>query len=669
MKYRTEIDGLRAVALLPVILSHAGIAGFSGGFVGVDIFFVISGYLITAILLADLAAGRFSMAKFYERRARRILPALSVVMLVCVPFAWAWMLPEELVAFGKSLIATALFGSNILFWRETDYFSAAAELKPLLHTWSLAIEEQYYLIFPGMLALLWRWRRALLLPALLVVSMTSLIVAEWGSDHAPTANFYLMPSRVWELLIGAIVAQYHSRGGTTERRNLAELAGFVGLALIAYSVVSFDAMTPMPSLWTLIPVVGAALALGFARQGTLAARLLCWRPLVAIGLISYSAYLWHQPLLAFARIGNISPPEGLLLAVLLLATFILAWLSWRFVEQPFRRAVPYSPGGRRVVLAALTCIGTACLVGAVLVDGSGFSGRKSPGGQTFASIDLDPLAPNFGLHPDCDAGRFTTAPACRLSDQPELALWGDSFAMHLAQALRDSPSARPFAQLTLSQCGPIPGLALNDTLTSWQSCIDFNDSALAWILAQKTVKTVVISSTFEQSVRNLFTRDGSFITETAARQAALAARIEALAAQLAVAGKQLVIVSPPPRTGHDLGLCHIRTRLMSRTTASCDFPQVDHYRFSTLPRDLLHSVEGAVPVIWLDDFLCSDGVCHTTVQDVPAYRDHGHLSAAGSSALGRLHDLAALVIEASHGQVRGPTDPVMAKAAFRAMPN
>ncbi|KAI93240.1 acyltransferase [Rhodomicrobium udaipurense JA643] len=668
MKYRTEIDGLRAVAVLPVILSHAGIAGVSGGFVGVDIFFVISGYLITTILLADLAAGRFSMAKFYERRARRILPALFVVMLACVPFAWAWMLPEELVAFGNSLIATALFGSNILFWREAGYFSAAAELKPLLHTWSLAIEEQYYLIFPGMLALLWRRHRALLLPALLVVSMTGLIVAEWRTHHA--ANFYLLPSRVWELLIGAIVAHYHSRVGTTERRNLAELAGFVGLALIAYGVLSFDAMTPMPSLWTLIPVVGAALVLGFARQGTLAARLLCWRPLVAIGLISYSAYLWHQPLLAFARIRNISPPEGLLLAVLLLATFVLAWLSWRFVEQPFRKAAPSSPGGRRIVLATLACISTTCLIGAVLVDGSGFSGRKAPGGQTFASaLDLDPLAPNYGLHPDCDAGRFTTAPACRLSEQPELALWGDSFAMHLAQALRDSPSARPFAQLTLSQCGPIPDLALNGSVTSWQSCIDFNDAALAWILAHETVKTVAISSTFEQGGGNLFTRDGSSITDANARQAALAARIDALAAQLAAAGKQLVIVSPPPRTGHDLGLCHIRTRLMSRTTASCDFPQANYYRFSALPRNLLRAVEGVIPVIWLHDLLCSAGVCRTTVQGVPAYRDHGHLSVAGSSALGQSHDLAAMVIEASHGRVVGSTDPVMAKTAFKAMSN
>jgi len=187
MKYRPEIDGLRAVAVVPVVLFHAGLPGVSGGFVGVDVFFVISGFLITSILLNDIETGRFSLMRFYERRARRILPALFVVILCCLPFAWAWMLPHELVAFGKSIAATALFSSNILFWRETGYFAAASELKPLLHTWSLAVEEQYYLFFPVALALLWRWRQAVILPGLLLGVLASLAMAVYGAQYHPGA--------------------------------------------------------------------------------------------------------------------------------------------------------------------------------------------------------------------------------------------------------------------------------------------------------------------------------------------------------------------------------------------------------------------------------------------------------------------------------------------------
>lgn len=185
MKYRSEVDGLRAIAVVPVVLFHAGVPGFSGGFVGVDVFFVISGFLITCILIDQLERGQFSLADFYERRARRILPALSVVLLVTIPFAWMWMLPAELVAFGKSIMATMLFSSNILFWQESGYFGAAAEFKPLQHTWSLAVEEQFYLFFPLILAALWRWQRATKLVTIMVIVL-SLGLAEWGSRNAPS---------------------------------------------------------------------------------------------------------------------------------------------------------------------------------------------------------------------------------------------------------------------------------------------------------------------------------------------------------------------------------------------------------------------------------------------------------------------------------------------------
>jgi peptidoglycan/LPS O-acetylase OafA/YrhL len=231
LSYRREIDGLRTVAVLPVILFHAGVSVFPGGFVGVDIFFVISGYLITTIILREIEEGQFSIIDFYERRARRILPALFLVMLCCLPFAWFKMLPFQLEAFGKSLIAVVLFISNILFWREDNYFRAASEEKPLLHTWSLAVEEQYYIFFPIFLVLLWRFGPRAVAPTIFAAVVFSLAAAEWGARNMPSASFYLIPTRAWELLVGSLTACWMIRRPRIDGLP-AEIGGGVGLALI-----------------------------------------------------------------------------------------------------------------------------------------------------------------------------------------------------------------------------------------------------------------------------------------------------------------------------------------------------------------------------------------------------------------------------------------------------
>lgn len=308
MKYRREIDGLRAVAVVPVVLFHAGFGLFSGGYVGVDVFFVISGYLITTILLSELHDGRFSIVKFYERRARRLLPALFLVMACCLPFAWLWLLPEDMVDFGQSLMAVVGFVSNVLFWREeTGYFNTAAELKPLLHTWSLAVEEQFYLLFPLALMLLWKLPRTGLFVLLALVSVISLGIAEWGAHNQPAAAWFLLPTRAWELGIGALAA-IHLRNKPLDPQasgGFNQLMSLAGISLIAWAIFFFDDNTPFPGVWGLLPVVGTALVILFATPATLGGRLLGTRALVGTGLISYSAYLWHQPLLAFARQRNI----------------------------------------------------------------------------------------------------------------------------------------------------------------------------------------------------------------------------------------------------------------------------------------------------------------------------------------------------------------------------
>lgn len=349
MKYRREIDGLRALAVLPVILFHAGFETFSGGFVGVDVFFVISGYLITTIILAELEQGKFSIVNFYERRARRILPVLFLVMLFCIPFAWVLLSPAELTSFSKSLIAVPLFISNFFFWRDGGYFETAAELKPLLHTWSLAVEEQYYVLFPIFLMLFWKLGKRWIFLTLSLVFCASLAVAQWAAYARPDVSFYLLPTRGWELLIGAFAALYLSKAYRKESgRAASEVGGWLGISLILYAVFAYSKATPFPSLYALVPTLGAVLIILFATQQTSVGKFVGNKVFVGLGLISYSAYLWHQPILAYARhwLLDISFLAASLLIVLVI---LLSVLSWKYVEIPFRAKSQF---GRKYVFAA-----------------------------------------------------------------------------------------------------------------------------------------------------------------------------------------------------------------------------------------------------------------------------------------------------------------------------
>ena len=337
MKYRAEIDGLRALAVLPVILFHAGFELFGGGFVGVDVFFVISGYLITTIIISEMAEEKFSIVNFYERRARRILPALFFVMAVCIPFAWFLLVPSDLVEFGHSLIAVSTFSSNFLFWSEAGYFAGPAELKPLLHTWSLAVEEQYYILFPIFILLTWRLGIKWVLFILLFIFMLSLGVSQWGAYKIPSANFYLLPTRGWELLIGVFVAFYLKYNTYIKSYLANQLLSLLGFSMITYSIIVFNASTPFPSLYALIPTIGTGLVILCAIPQTTIHKLLSLNFIVGIGLISYSTYLWHQPILAFARHAIEGEVHNLIVIALCISSLFFGWFSWRYIERPFRQ--------------------------------------------------------------------------------------------------------------------------------------------------------------------------------------------------------------------------------------------------------------------------------------------------------------------------------------------
>jgi peptidoglycan/LPS O-acetylase OafA/YrhL len=339
MNYRPEIDGLRAVAVLPVIMFHAGFHTFSGGFVGVDVFFVISGYLITSIILSEMEARKFRLIYFYERRVRRLLPALLVIMIASIPAAWVWMTPDDMKDFSHSLIAVSTFWSNILFWKTSGYFDAAGEMKPLFHTWSLAVEEQYYILFPLFLIVAWRFFKKLIVPFLILIAIISISAAHWGTyfNNSPVASFYLLPTRGWEILLGAFIAFYLNRYKTIRvSHSVNQILSSFGLAMIAASIFLFSGDTPVPSLLTLLPTLGTVFVICFTNDRTFVFKLLANKIIVSIGLISYSLYLWHQPLFVFARHALVEPPTIQVMLFLTALTFPLAFITWKFIECPVR---------------------------------------------------------------------------------------------------------------------------------------------------------------------------------------------------------------------------------------------------------------------------------------------------------------------------------------------
>ena len=452
MQYRPEIDGLRAVAVVPVILFHAGFNTFSGGFVGVDVFFVISGYLINSLILKDLESGTFTLSGFYERRARRILPALFLVMLCCIPFAWMWMPPLEFKGFGASVISVCLFASNILFWHQADYFDTASNLKPLLHTWSLAVEEQFYIAFPIVLLLLWRSGQRRTFQIIAALAFASLLASEYASRSYPSFNFFWAPTRAWELLSGSLCA-FGSFKRHPARDNALSIAG---ISAILLSVFWFDSNTPMPSAVALCPVIGTCLVLLFGVKGTHLASLLSTRGFVGIGLVSYSAYLWHQPLFVFSRLRLVHQPSAEIILALCLVTFLLAYLSWRFVEIPWRSRRSSPLAGRRRILAFSLFSGSALVVFGLAANfTAGLPARWSAEALGLAAR----IRVNYGLHIDCD-GALTPSINCRTGENPVVLLWGDSFAMHAADAVRAAINDTPFVQMTRSACVPILNFAL-----------------------------------------------------------------------------------------------------------------------------------------------------------------------------------------------------------------
>ena len=597
MRYRGEIDGLRAFAVGPVILFHAGFSVFSGGFVGVDVFFVISGYLITTIIADEIATGRFSIARFYERRARRILPALFVVILACIPFAWWLMDPFEMKEFGQSILGTATFSSNIYFLMKTGYFDTASEAKPLLHTWSLAVEEQFYILFPLLLLALWRFGQKAMGFVIAAVALISLVLAEYLLRTAPSATFFLLHSRAWELCIGALVA-LHLRNSDQPDLPLpfAQAASLVGLCMILLPVFLYDAATPFPGVTALPPVLGTALVILAAQKGTVTHRLLNARLFVGLGLISYSAYLWHQPILAFVRVYTLDELSQPMAIVGIALSIALAAVTKRFVEDPVRHRVLKTRRALVLGLAAAASVAFAGF-GAFVHLRNGLPERSALGLM---------LAQNYGLSSVC-SGAALDDPLCQSGANPRTLLWGDSLAMHLARAVAVAEGG--VVQATLSGCPPIDGYT-GAARKAAISCEDFNASLMQALAAKRMpqINRVILASTFAA----LRKPDG---LEQFARTIT---RLQGL-------GYEVVLVSPTPTNDGILKCIKLQARA-GQPVGGCDYRQDEMENTDVF--DSLHALSSriGVPLIDLREMLCDKKICHVSAGQTVFYRDNIHLA-------------------------------------------
>jgi peptidoglycan/LPS O-acetylase OafA/YrhL len=625
MQYRREIDGLRAVAVLPVVLFHAGFEIFSGGYVGVDIFFVISGYLITSIIISELEQGEFSIVRFYERRARRILPALFFMMLACIPFAWIWMTPSQIEDFGRSLVAVSLFASNILFWSEIDYFAPTAEENTLLHTWSLAVEEQYYMFFPLFLLLAWRFGRARVLYVIAAIAAASLLLCEWSWPKMPVANFYLAPTRAWELLAGSLCA--FLQVGKEQKRNDA-LAG-LGLGLIVFAILVFDDSTPFPSLYALAPVGGTALIILFAGKGTRTARLLSIRPLVGVGLISYSLYLWHQPLFAFARVYSAHAPSQSVMLCLAALSLPLAFLSWRFVEEPFRRKqgrlLPTAPAMLNASAAAiLLLLGAGITINAA----DGFRELRSTDRELLFMSTAKPSPKRDDCHIDGPDLRDPAAACEYFSTNVKFAVFGDSHATELAYAFAERLHEYDIGvkQLSFSACAP--SYPKQDDASS---CAMWTDAAIKSLIDNDEIDAIVLSYRIHEYLfgghEDIYPELPMEHSDTERR--ALWSSYVDIAEDLAEVGKKVVLVLQAPELPEEIE--RLIYHPMATSPSIPGVPRAWWAERTAYVRQHLGEVPAGVMIIDPADWFCDETVCYAAREDISYYFDDDHMSVAGAS--------------------------------------
>lgn len=630
MKHRDDIDGLRAVAVIAVLLFHTRVFHMFGGFVGVDIFFVISGFLITTLLLQDIGNNRFSIISFYERRGRRLLPALLLVLGVASLAANKLLLPYDARDFGRQLLATLFFCSNLLFARQTGYFDAPAEMKPLLHCWSLAVEEQFYILYPLFLFLVTRYfkkRYALAIGTVLTASL-ALSIHNLGSHSA--ANFYVPYTRAWELLIGGLLAVKIVPEVKSVR--LANVLALCGMGLIGYSVFAFSPATPWPGIAAMVPCLGAALIIySGSREQTYVRRMLSLKPAVFVGLISYSLYLWHWVIIVFAKYYLVRPLTSLETACVIAASILLSSFSWRFVELPFR--------GRNAIVSRGWFFASAALASLVLCGyaGAAYFTRGLPSrfnGE--ARLLVDGGLDTWKRSDECNGNICHVGTA---NSHDDFILWGDSHAGALAPAIERIAVSQGLSGWVAFKgaCAPLLGMQRYDQDVD---CRGFNERVLEHINSHH-IHNVLLHARwglYAEAERYKQELGGPALLTPDLNEeedyATFAGLVDSTLKQLRQLDLNLVIIASVPEVGINVPTALTRAYLSGKqidvAPTYAEFTERQARAFHVLR---LAADKYSVPVVYPHETLCNSSTCLVEIDDHPLYSDDNHLSVHGAMYL------------------------------------
>jgi peptidoglycan/LPS O-acetylase OafA/YrhL len=666
-KYRPDIDGLRAVAVLAVVAFHAFPSWVRGGFIGVDVFFVISGYLISTIIFENLNKGTFSFSEFYVRRIKRIFPALLIVLIACFVLGWFALLANEYKQLGKHIAAGTSFISNFILWNESGYFDNLAETKPLLHLWSLGIEEQFYIVWPLLLWLAWK-RKFNFLTITIVVAIASFIFNMQGVKQDMVATFYSPQTRFWELLSGSLLAwvALHNKEGIlnikhncdvflsrivynekqpTNNKLSVNILSIIGFLLLIYGFLRINKELSFPGKWALVPVLGAVLIIAAGSKAWVNRTILSNKVAVWVGLISFPLYLWHWPLLSFARIVESDTPSRDLRIGIVLLSIILAWLTCKFVEQPLRFGVRYT----FKKLASLVTIATAvCFCGLYIYFSEGLPFRHPAHEKNFKQFTWGQID-NF-THECLDKYGVKLGNYCLTTDikkDPDIILLGDSNANHLFIGMKEAIPEKTIMNIGQGACIPFIGLSVK--LAEGESnCQNIMETALALVDSKSSVKTVIISMMGAGYINAKRDINGGGLEIHSVNIHDRSDRISLFKngmiktiQRLQKSGKQVVFVISTPRLNFDPSRCGVRPLLINdrNTNLPCSMPYDTYMSDNKLYRDVVFEVLKNFPDVKVFDsslYLCKEGNCNAIINDEVMYRDSVHLSYLGSMYLGRI---------------------------------